>query len=147
VPSGRPTDLLPYVRADSLAYAPTKAYEDDAGLDLAACEDVTIPAGGSALVRTGLKFALPPGYWGLILGRSSTWANRKLVCMPGVIDSGWRGELFVSLWNPGTEEAKILVGERVGQYILLPAWAGHLTEVEQLPTHARGENGFGSSGL
>lgn len=146
VATERPRDLLPYVRADILSTVPTKAYEDDAGLDLAASADAVIPAGGRTLVPTGLKFALPTGTWGLILGRSSTWAKRELVVMPGVIDAGWRGELFVSLWNPGTEDAKIEIGERLAQYILLPAWAGRLQQVEELPAHARGENGFGSSG-
>lgn len=144
--TGRPTDLLPYVRTHEAASVPTKAYEDDAGLDLAACEPAVIPARGSAQVRTGLKFALPPGTWGLIIGRSSAWAKKGLDVRLAVIDVGWRGELFVVCYNPTDTDYKVEVGERLAQYILLPAWLGHLAEVEELPAHDRGENGFGSSG-
>lgn len=139
-------EFMPYVRSDLLASHPSRAYPDDAGLDLAACENVTVPAGGRALVRTGLRFALPPGTWGLIVGRSSTWAKRQLFVHLGVIDAGWRGELFVSVENRGDDEAKVEVGERLAQYVVLPAWSGQLVETDELSPHPRGENGFGSSG-
>lgn len=146
VPTEPLPGALPYVRTHEAASTPSKAYEDDAGLDLAACEPAVIPPGGRALIRTGLKFALPAGFWGLIVGRSSTWAKRGLDVKLGVIDAGWRGELFVSVHNPGTDEVKVEVGERLAQYILLPAWMGKLMQVASLPDHERGENGFGSSG-
>lgn len=137
---------MSYVRSDVLAVPPGRAYPDDAGLDLAACEDKVIAPGGSALIRTGLKFALPAGHFGLIVGRSSAWAKRRLDVKLGVIDAGWRGELFISVKNDSDEKAEIKVGERIAQYIVLPAWLGNLAEVEVLTPHARGENGFGSSG-
>jgi dUTP pyrophosphatase len=146
VATERPADLLPYVQAHPDATRPTKAYPDDAGIDLAACESVVIPVSGKALVKTGLKFALPAGMWGLIVGRSSTWAKKRLDVKLGVIDAGWRGELFISIENRGDEDYKVEVGERLAQYILLPAWQGAFAEVGMLPEHARGENGFGSSG-
>ena len=147
-PVGSPAarEIMPYVRADILSTVPTKAYPDDAGLDLAASEAVTIPARSSMSIKTGLKFALPAGTWGLIVGRSSTWAKRGLDVKLGVIDAGWRGELLIVVHNPTDEAAKVEIGDRLAQYIVLPAWQGALAEVGMLPPHARGENGFGSSG-
>lgn len=138
---------MPYVRADLLSSVPTRAYPDDAGLDLAACESVTIEPMGRALVRTGLRFALPEGMWGLIVGRSSAWHKRGIDVKLGVIDAGWRGELLISVHNPSElEKVEIEIGDRLAQYIVLPAWTGPLREVTELPAHARGTNGFGSSG-
>lgn len=138
--------VMPYVTTDIAAFAPTKAYAGDAGLDLASVETVKIPSMGRALVKTGLAFALPEGTWGLIIGRSSTWFKRELMVMPGVIDVGWRGELFVSVYNPGASPVEIEFGDRLAQYIVLPAWQGVARQVPELPHGERGTSGFGSSG-
>lgn len=139
---------IPWAALDEAATPPTRAYPDDAGLDLAASRAVEVEPGGRAMVPTSLAFALPTGMFGLILGRSSTWHKRNLMVIPAVIDAGWRGELFASVYNPGSEPVKIEAGERVAQYVLLPAWMGNLREVGplELPPHERGTNGFGSSG-
>lgn len=149
------TPTVPYTILDIRASAPTKAYPDDAGIDLAAVEAIEIKPQQSVNVPTGLAFAIPQGYWGLIQGRSSTWHKLRLMTMPAVIDAGWRGELFVALHHPGLpdpvtgmyeESIKIEAGQRIGQLIILPAFTAVLEYIETLPPHPRGLNGFGSSG-
>jgi dUTP pyrophosphatase len=145
---------IPYTILDHRAAKPAKAYPDDAGIDLAAIDYHKIRPGQSLNIPTGLAFAIPEGYWGLIQGRSSTWHKRRLMVMPAVIDAGWRGELFVAIHNPGaldglgmqSEVEIIRPGERLGQLIILPAFASTLTYVDKLPAHPRGLRGFGSSG-
>lgn len=132
------------------ATLPSRAYSDDAGLDLAITQDATVLVGDRALLPTGVAGALPPGTWGLIMGRSSTWAKRGLMVIPSVIDAGWRGELLVGVWNPphmqgGQGAVELKAGERIAQIVLLPAWQGAVMEVDRLPGHQRGLNGFGSS--
>lgn len=147
------TPTIPYTILNPRASMPTKAYPDDAGIDLAATDSLEIWPGQTANVPTGLAFAIPQGYWGLIQGRSSTWHRLRLMTMPAVIDAGWRGELFVALFHPGApladgmvEPVKIEAGQRVGQLIVLPAFASVLEYTDKLPPHQRGLNGFGSSG-
>jgi dUTP pyrophosphatase len=147
------TPEVQYTILNPRAEKPTKAYPDDAGIDLASVEQVEIPIGGSVNIATGLAFAIPEGYWGLIQGRSSTWHRHRLMVMPAVIDAGWRGELFVAIHHPGVplpdgyiEPALIHAGQRLGQLIILPAYASTLAYVDRLPDHPRGTNGFGSSG-
>lgn len=147
------TPTVQYTILNHRASKPEKAYPDDAGIDLASTEWVEIGIGQSINVPTGLAFAIPEGYWGLIQGRSSTWHKLRLVTQPAVIDAGWRGELFVALYHPGApneqgfvEPVTIQPGQRVGQLIILPAFASVLEYTDQLPPHRRGLNGFGSSG-
>lgn len=143
-----------YTILDPKANKPEKAYPDDAGIDLAAVGSHRIAYGESINIATGLAFAIPEGYWGLIQGRSSTWHRRRLMVMPAVIDAGWRGELFVAIHRPNVpgidgmykEYEQIEPGERLGQLIILPAFAATLAYTDTLPPHRRGLNGFGSSG-
>lgn len=125
---------------------PSRAYADDAGLDLTAVEDTTVYAGARAMLSTKVAGAPPVGTWGLILGRSSTWSKHGLMVIPVVVDGGWRGELFVSVYNPGPHVARIEAGQRVAQIVVLPIWQGQVQQVHALPAHERGLNGFGSSG-
>lgn len=147
------TPEILYTILNPRASKPTKQYPDDAGIDLASVGYHDIPIGASINIPTGLAFAIPQGYWGLIQGRSSTWHKRRLMVMPAVIDAGWRGELFVAVHNPGAPDADgyispavINAGDRLGQLIILPAFAATLSYVDQLPQHPRGLQGFGSSG-
>lgn len=132
-------------KTDPQGRIPDRAYADDAGLDLATTQDADIMPNQPAMLPVGVAGALPTGTFGLILGRSSTWAKHKLMVMPSVIDVGWRGELFVSVWNPGPYRVKLQAGQRVAQIIVLPTWGGSVQEVGELPPHDRGLNGFGSS--
>jgi dUTP pyrophosphatase len=135
------------LRAD--AQLPRRAYAGDAGLDLAACEQVTLEPGERAVVPTGLAVAIPDGYAGFVQPRSGLAARHGLcvVNSPGLIDPGYRGELKVVLLNTDrTAPFTIEPGMRVAQLVILPVPAVELVEVGELPVSAeRGARGFGSS--
>ena len=131
------------------ARLPKAAHPGDAGLDLHAAEEAMIgPSGGRASVGTGLAVEIPPGHAGLVLPRSGLAAKHgiALVNAPGLIDSGYRGEIRVLLLNtdPG-EPFEIEVGDRIAQLLVVPFVEAEPIEA-QLSTSERGEGGFGSSG-
>lgn len=128
------------------AVRPDKAHDDDAGFDLVCIEDKGVEARSSVLVRTGVAIAMPPGWWGRIVGRSSAWHRRNFVVVEGVIDAGFRGELFVGLWNPHDLPKMVVKGEKLAQLLFLPVPSVHWVERPELPTSKRGDNGFGSTG-
>lgn len=131
------------------ARLPTRANEDDAGLDLYAAEPATLAPGERASVGTGIAIEVPPGHAGLVLPRSGLAARHgiALVNAPGLIDSGYRGEVRVLLLNTDRAEAfEISPGDRIAQLLLTPLAAADPVEVAELTASARGENGFGSSG-
>lgn len=132
------------------AVLPTKAHRGDAGLDLSACETVTIGAGERATVGTGLAVAIPEDHAGLVVPRSGLAMRHGLsiVNAPGVIDTGYRGEVRVILLNTDREHAfTVEQGMRIAQLLVVPARAVELVEVSELAETARGDGGFGSSGL
>jgi dUTP pyrophosphatase len=127
---------------------PARAYSGDAGLDLSACEQVVLGPGERALVPTGLAVAIPEGYAGYVQPRSGLAAKHgiTIVNTPGLVDSGYRGELLVNLLNtdPG-EEFTIEPGMRIAQLVVLEIPHVELVEVDELPDSERGVRGFGSS--
>jgi dUTP pyrophosphatase len=130
---------------------PERAHPGDAGYDLRSVERVDLAPGARALVRTGISVAIPEGYAGLVLPRSGLAIRHgiSLVNTPGLIDSGYRGEIQVPLINHDREET-FLIGEgtRIAQLVLVRAATAFFAEVQFLEpaTDGRGENGFGSSG-
>ncbi len=139
--------LIRRLRED--AALPARAYAGDAGLDLVACERVTLAPGERALVPTGLAIAIPEGYAGLVTPRSGLAARHGLsmVNTPGLIDAGYRGELQVILLNTDpTAPFTVEPGMRIGQLVLVPVPAVEIVEVDELPASERGAAGFGSSG-
>jgi dUTP pyrophosphatase len=131
------------------AVLPEHAYPGDAGLDLAACEQVVIAPGARAVVSTGLAVAIPVGHAGLVTPRSGLAVRHGLgmVNAPGLIDSGYRGELRVVLLNTDRETPfTVESGMRVAQLVVIPVPELTLVEVEDLPETERGVAGFGSSG-
>jgi len=142
--------VLPVARLRDDAVLPSQAYEGDAGLDLAACERAELAPGARAVVGTGVAVAIPDGYAGLVLPRSGLAARHgvTIVNAPGLIDSGYRGEVKVILLNTDASEAFIVEpGMRIAQLVLVEAAAVQLVEVEELPASERGTAGFGSSGV
>lgn len=138
--------LVRRLRTD--AHLPTRAYAGDAGLDLATCERVELPPGERAVVSTGLSIAIPDGYAGFVQPRSGLAARHgiALVNSPGLIDSGYRGEVKVVLLNTDPEETFVAEpGERIAQLVVLPVNAAEVLEVDELPESDRGVRGFGSS--
>jgi dUTP pyrophosphatase len=139
---------LPIQKLRDEAVVPTRAYAGDAGLDLAACERVELAPGERALVGTGLAIAIPDGYAGYVQPRSGLAAKHgiTIVNTPGLVDSGYRGELKVILLNTdATEPFVIEPGMRIAQLVVLPIPDVVPVEMDELPSSERGERGFGSS--
>jgi dUTP pyrophosphatase len=130
------------------AVIPERAYSGDAGLDLAACERLELAAGERATVGTGLAVAIPAGYAGFVQPRSGLAARHgiALVNSPGLIDSGYRGELRVVVLNTDRDSSfTIEPGMRIAQLVIMRLPEVELVEVEELPASDRGVRGFGSS--
>ena len=134
------------------AKLPTRGSAFAAGYDLYACLDgdkkLIIPPHATAMLPTGLSFALPEGTFGAVVARSglaSKQGLRPANCL-GVIDSDYRGECFVALHNDSNEERTVRHGDRVAQLVLLPSLPMEFEQVDTLPETVRGEGGFGSTG-
>ena len=141
---------IPIKRLDPGAVLPSYASPGDAGADLVASESVVISAGGGrALVPTGTAIAIPEGYAGFVQPRSGLALRHGVTCLntPGLIDSGYRGELKVLLVNtdPG-EDFTIEPGDRIAQLVIQRVEHVDFLEVEELSDSARGDGGFGSTG-
>ncbi len=140
---------LPVTRLRADAVLPGRAYVGDAGLDLAACDRHELGPGERALIGTGLAVAIPEGHAGLVAPRSGLAAEHgiTIVNAPGIVDSGYRGELRVILHNTDRRETFVVeAGMRIAQLLVVPIPAVSLRETEELPASERGEGGFGSSG-
>jgi dUTP pyrophosphatase len=127
---------------------PARAYSGDAGFDLAACERVVLDPGERALVPTGVAVAIPEGYAGFVQPRSGLAVKHgiSIVNTPGLVDSGYRGELKVALLNTDTREPFIVEpGMRIAQLVVMPVPELELVEVDELPESERGVRGFGST--
>ena len=125
---------------------PTKANESDAGWDLYASEDVIIEPSQTQTVGTDIAMAIPDGYVGLIWDRSGMATKRGVHRFAGVIDSGYRGEIKVCLWNSSQEHCIIKKGDRMAQILFQPVPPLPMIEVQDINTTSRGTKGFGSSG-
>jgi dUTP pyrophosphatase len=131
------------------AVLPERAYHGDAGLDLAACERVELGPGERAVVGTGLAVAIPEGYAGFVQPRSGLADSHgiSIVNSPGLIDSGYRGELKVILINTDRSHAFVVEpGMRIAQLVVLQVPKLELAVTDELPATERGVRGHGSSG-
>ena len=139
---------LPIRRLRPDAALPARAYTGDAGFDLAACERVELGPGKRAAVPTGLAVAIPDGYAGFVQPRSGLAVRNGLTIVntPGLVDSGYRGELQVILLNTDRERPFVVEpGMRIAQLVVVPVPEVELVEVDELPVSERGVRGFGSS--
>jgi dUTP pyrophosphatase len=142
---------IPFLRLVPGARMPERAHAGDAGYDLRSVEEVELVPGGRALVRTGLSVALPGGYAGLVLPRSGLAVRHgiSLVNAPGLIDSGYRGEILIPLINHDRQEIfRVEEGTSIAQLVLVRAGEAAFEAVKLLEAgpDGRGEGGFGSSG-
>ena len=141
---------IPIIRLIDDATIPIYAKSGDAGADLVAAESVVLdPGGGRALISTGVAIAIPKGFAGFVQPRSGLALKHGITCLntPGLIDSGYRGELKVLLINTDPNETfEINKGERIAQLVIRKVEECNFQEVEELPDSERGETGFGSSG-
>ena len=140
---------LPIRRLRENAVLPRRAYAGDAGLDLAACERVELEPGERATIGTGVAVAIPEGYAGFVQPRSGLASRHGLMIVnaPGLIDSGYRGELQVVLLNTDAREPFVVEpGMRIAQLVILAVPELELVELDELPAAERGVRGYGSSG-
>ena len=132
------------------AILPTYGSAEAAGADLYAClsEEITIQPGKSVFVPTGLAMEIPKGYAGLIYARSGLACKRGLAPANkvGVVDSDYRGEFMIVLYNHGTEPQTISHGERIAQLVITPVITPGFMEVDDLTDTQRSGGGFGSTG-
>jgi dUTP pyrophosphatase len=136
-------------KLDARASIPGYAHRGDAGLDLAANAEVVLEPGERGLVPTGLAVAIPNGHAGLVLPRSGLASRHgiTLVNAPGLIDSGYRGEITIAVVNLDRQRPYAITrGERIAQLLVVPFTALEPMEVVDLTETSRGVAGFGSTG-
>ena len=133
------------VTLDPGAVIPTRAHPTDAGLDLYAPKTVVIPAGGSAVVDTGVHVSLPERTVGMLKSKSGLNVKKNILG-EGVIDEGYTGPIVVKLYNHGAEDVTIEAGQKLIQLVILPILAPELELVDSLEETERGAGGFGSTG-
>jgi len=141
---------VPLLRVQKLrpdAAVPVRGSTDAAGFDLAAVEAAIVKAGGKAIVKTGLRIAIPWGTYARIAPRSGLAAKKMIHAGAGVVDYGYRGEVGVVLFNHGPEDFEVAPGDRIAQLILEEISMAPCEEVEALDDTARGAGGFGSTGV
>jgi dUTP pyrophosphatase len=147
---GRQLMLLKIQRLDPLLAIPSYACEGDAGLDLYARESLVLaPNGGRATIPTGVSIALDPGFVGLIVPRSGIAANNGVTVLnaPGVVDSGYRGEIVVILVNHDKEcEFPVRRGDRIAQLLITTVITVSPEDTAALPSSLRGFGALGHSG-
>lgn len=145
------TVKLKFMKLDERAKVPSYGTEFAAGADLYACMDepVTIHAGETEFIHTGIAMAIPVGLVGLIYARSGLACKKGLAPANkvGVIDSDYRGEIMVALHNHSSEDILVESGERVAQMVITPYIMAEYEESEELDDTVRGDGGFGSTGL
>lgn len=131
-----------------------RQHAGDVGWDLSASMDVSVPPGKLVDIPTGVRMALPPGIWLLLTARSSTFRRHQLMVLDGVIDSGFRGELLISVYNLGPRTVQVAQGWRLAQVIPHRNFTNELQLRQVSPSlfatlpaaDGRGESGFGSTG-
>jgi dUTP pyrophosphatase len=141
---------LRFVKLNEKATLPTRAHDNDAGLDLYAAEPARLAPGARVSVGTGLAVQIPDGVGGLVLPRSGLAIKHgvTLINSPGLIDPGYRGEVRVLLINTDrTLEFQISPGDRIAQLLLVPVAHANPLQADALDDSTRGEGGFGSSGF
>lgn len=129
------------------AIPPKYALPQDAGMDFFALETTIIPPQERKLISTGIALAIPAGYVGLIWDKSSIAAKHGIKTMAGVIDSGYRGEIKILLHNLSPQPYTMEKGAKIAQMLIQPVEQKKIVEVQELDETARGQGGFGSTGL
>ena len=142
---------IPLLRLSLGNDLPVPAYASDgaAGMDVVSAEDLILEPGARRAVATGFAMAIPPGYEVQVRPRSGLALTHGVTCLntPGTIDSDYRGEVKVILANLGGEPFAIKRGDRIAQLVPAAVTRAALTEVSSLDETARGQGGFGSTGV
>lgn len=134
---------------DEGAVAPTRAHEDDAGIDIATWHDFAVGPFAKHVVNTGVHVQVPEGHVGLLFVRSSVGINRHITLAngTGIIDAGYTGPIMLALQNNYGQSASFKAGERIAQLVIVPCNTGVLMQVDSLEDTERGEGGIGSTGV
>lgn len=134
------------VMLDEGAFAPIRAHSTDAGLDLRAKRSIRVPAGGSAVIGTGVHIELPHGCCGLLVSKSGLNIKHDITST-GLVDEGYTGEIMVKLFNHGTDSYQVQAGDKVSQLVVIPVLYEDVEIVDHLNQDTeRGGRGFGSTG-
>ncbi|PVF95741.1 deoxyuridine 5'-triphosphate nucleotidohydrolase [Serendipita vermifera] len=142
-----PSRTLLIKRLNENARLPTRGSALAAGYDLYAGEEKVVPAGGKALVNTGISLAVPVGTYGRVAPRSGLASKHMIATGAGVVDADYRGPLYVLLFNHSDQDFNIAIGDRIAQLILEKIETPPVLEVESLEETLRGAGGFGSTGV
>ena len=143
---GSYSSQIPVVLLNDKATMPTKAHKSDAGWDLYAANSTVISEHQRKTIETGIALEIPDGYVGLIWPRSGLSVKQGIDVLAGVVDSGYRGEIKVCLYNTSTLPVEIEAGDRIAQILIQPVSQMEMIAVDTLSDTERGEGGFGSSG-
>ena len=138
--------MLKVKRLDPNAKIPSYAHPDDAGLDLYSIENYTLKSVERKVIRTGIAIELPKKFVGLIWEKGGISAKYGIIVLAGVIDSNYRGEVGVVLFNSSKKPYKIIKGEKIAQLLVQPIVNCKIKEVQNLSSTSRGEKSYGSSG-
>lgn len=133
------------IQLEKDAFMPARAHTEDAGLDLHSPVDTIVPAGGSAVIDTGVHVELPAGTAGLLVSKSGLNVRYGL-SSTGLIDAGYTGSIVVKLYNHSGVDYYVSRGDKVSQLVIVPVLLPELCEVPELSPTARGNGGFGSTG-
>ncbi|MBE6382437.1 MAG: dUTP diphosphatase [Lentisphaerae bacterium] len=141
--------VLKFKRIHQDASIPAYAHPSDAGMDVRSVENIVIPARGRALVHTGLVMLLPPGYEAQVRPRSGLALKNGVTVLntPGTIDSGYRGEVGVILFNSSDEPFSVAKGDKIAQIVIAPVTQPEIAETDEVDSTDRGVGGFGSTGV
>lgn len=141
--------LIRFKKLNENAKTPVRKHDDDAGADLSSVEDLVLKAGERRLVHTGIAIELPYGCLGYVVPRSGLAAKHgiTIVNAPGLIDTGYRGEIMVCLLNTSSEAFVIHTGDRIAQLVVQEYEFTDFKEIDELGDSERGEGGFGSTGV
>ena len=139
-------DVIRFKQLDPRAVLPKRGSALAAGLDVCCIEDVRVEAKQRAMAKTGLAVAIPPGFYGRVAPRSGLAAKNGLDVLAGVIDSDYRGEIRVVLYNTGDEPINLPAGSKICQLIIEQIITPEATWATDLDETARGAGGFGSTG-
>ena len=139
---------LKFKRIHPDAVLPAYAHPSDAGMDIRSVADMTVPARGRAPVPTGLVVLLPPLYEAQVRPRSGLALKHGITVLntPGTIDSGYRGEIGVILFNSSDVDFQVKKGDRVAQVVIAPVTQPVIEEAQEIDETDRGAGGFGSTG-
>ena len=133
------------IKLDQIAIMPTRAHDTDAGLDLYSPGLHIVPAGGSAIIDTGVHVQLPPNTAGMLKSKSGLNVKHDITS-EGVIDVGYTGSIVVKLYNHGTTPYTVRKGDKISQLVIVPVVIPPIKVVDSLEETERGDNGFGSTG-